>query len=214
MVKHNLDLSTLKYLFFTHTHADHFAPEQLQYTVPPFAYDRADVPLQVFANETAVGRLQETLGDPADCALLINHAEPFVPLSAGELTLTPVPAPHKPHDPSLNYIIESSEAAALYACDTGFYEQDTLDFLSEKRLDCLICECTNGFEEGSPAHLSFTDILELRDTLASSGALADTSRTIITHLSHNIGMLHHDIEKKVAPHGVEVAYDGLEISLR
>ena len=211
MVRNGLDLSGMKYLFFTHTHDDHFAVDQLQYVVPPFAYSRVNEPLEVFGNSSVIRRVREALGDMSDYPMELRQVRPFEPVEAGGITFTPIPAPHKADEVSLNYVIASDGSAFLYACDTGFYERETWEFLSSVRLDCVVTECTYGFVEPAPGHLCFSEVLEMKDVLLSSGSLRDDGRVIMTHFSHNVGMVHEEIERAAAPHGVEVAFDGMEI---
>jgi len=213
MAKHNLDLSGLKRLFFTHTHADHFAPDQLQYIVPPFAFDRANEPLEVYGTGAAIGKLRDALGDLNGYPIEAHEVQPYEPVKAGEFVFTPVLAPHKPDDRSLNYVVESEGRAALYACDTGPYDERTRDYLSGVQLHCVICEFTNGFTQDIRGHMGLADVLELRDTLVSCGSIASGCRIILTHLCHTIGMLHEEIERAVSPYGLEVAYDGMRVTL-
>ena len=45
------------------------------------------------------------------------------------------------------------------------------------------------------------------------GALAKGARTILTHFSHNIGMLHDEFESIARPEGIEIAYDGMVVDV-
>jgi phosphoribosyl 1,2-cyclic phosphate phosphodiesterase len=213
MAKLGLDFSCLEYVFFTHTHPDHFAAEQLQYTAQPFAFERANEPVQVFGSPTAVTKLRERLGNPKDYPINIHEITAFRSVNAGDVTFTPILAPHKPDDPSLNYVIESNGRTLLYACDTGYYDESTWEYLAGVQLDCVICECTNGFAQTTKGHMSFPEVLKMRDTLESSGSLAGNARFVLTHLSHTIGMMHDEIAQETAPYGIEVGYDGMRIEV-
>ena len=98
----------------------------------------------------------------------------------------------------------------LYASDTGLYEQETMRHLGQYKFDLLIVECTQGpLDRPSHLHMGFTGVLELRKRLAEMGSIRSDSRWVITHFSHNIGVMHEEMEAIANPEGIEVAYDGI-----
>lgn len=203
-----LDLSTLKHLFFTHSHADHFAVRELAYLRPPFAHDLANAPVKVYGNEAVVGAIEANYGG-VGMPIELHRVEPFVPVRADHLTFTPVRAQHKLDEVALNYVVQSESATVLYASDTGLYDQATMEELARFRFDLLIIECTQGtLDMPSHLHMGFQGVLELRRGLIESGAAQPDTRTVITHFSHNMRMLHAEMEAFAAKEGVEVAYDG------
>jgi phosphoribosyl 1,2-cyclic phosphate phosphodiesterase len=208
-----LDLSVLKHLFFTHSHADHFALRELAYLAPPFAHDLANAPVKIYGNETVVGAIENTYS-AVELPIELHRVEAFVPVQADYLTFTPVRAQHKPDEVALNYVVQSDSATVLYASDTGLYDQATMEELARFRFDLLIIECTQGtLDMPSTQHMGFSGVLELRRGLIGSGAARPDTRTVITHFSHNIGMLHAEMEAVAAKEGIEVAYDGWSAEL-
>lgn len=211
-IRDGIDLSIIAHLFFTHSHGDHFDLTTLEYLRPPFAHNLKNAPIKVYGNETVTGAITARYRDTLPIELIT--VQPFVPILAGSLTFTPIIAHHQPGEQCLNYTIESDTASILYASDTGEYEQETLDYLKAQKLDLLIIECTQGTLPGAANyHMSFEAVLRLRDSLAQSGAVEPTVRTVITHFSHNIGLLHEEFEAIANPHGIEVAYDGIAIEV-
>jgi phosphoribosyl 1,2-cyclic phosphate phosphodiesterase len=203
VVRHGIDLSELAHLFFTHSHPDHLDLAEMGWMRPPFAHNLKSAPIKVYGNETVTSAIRSRYGEAALPIELIT-AEPFVPIKAGNLTFTPITAHHNPNELCLNYVIESDSARVLYASDTGEYEQPTLDFLRSHEYDLLIIECTQGtLPWPATNHMSFEAVLRLRDQLGAG------TRTVITHFSHNIGLLHEELEAIANPEGVEVAYDGI-----
>ncbi len=200
---HGIDLSNLAHLFITHSHHDHFALSELVYTCPPFAHNLRHSPIQIYGNDTVTSALNSSFAN-SNLPINVNTLEAFVPVQAGELRFIPITAHHNPKEHCLNYVIESDSARVLYASDTGEYEQPTLDFLSNIEFDLLIIECTQGtLPMPATSHMSFEAVLRLRDKIGP------TTRTIITHFSHNMGHLHEEMEAIANPEGVEVAYDGI-----
>ena len=212
-VRNGIDLSQLAHLFFTHSHGDHFDIAQIGYFKPPFGHNLKNAPVRIYGNETVTGAISSRFGDSLPIELIT--VEPFVPVKAGDLTFSPIKAHHNPHELCLNYTIESADAKkVLYASDTGEYDPETLDYLKQQRFDLLIIECNQGtLPYPATNRMSFEAVLRLRDNLVQSGAADASVRTFITHFSHNIGLLHEELEAIANPEGVEVAYDGIVLNV-
>jgi len=213
VVTHGLDLSALAYLFFTHSHGDHFDIAEMEYFRPPFAHNLKNTPVRIYGNSKVIGAI-ETRHMPSNPPFELTTLEPFIPIKAGNLTFTPIIAQHEPREQCLNYVVESDSASFLYASDSGEYKSDTLDYLYNRKLDLLIIECTQGtMPVPSTYHMSFDAVLRLRDKLIKSGTVKSDVRTVITHFSHNIGLMHDEFEAIANPEGVEVAYDGIVLEV-
>lgn len=86
-----------------------------------------------------------------------------------------------------------------YCTDTKEIPPDSMPLL--QGLDVLILDC---LRLGSHAtHLSLDEAIE-------TARLVSAKRTLFTHLSHQ---LEHETTNKALPRGMELAYDGLKISL-
>lgn len=210
----NIDLSALAHIFVTHSHSDHLDIAEMEFMQPPFAHNLKHAPIKVYGNEAVTSAITNHYGE-GKLPIELSTIQPFIPIKAGNLTFTPITAHHDMNELCLNYIVQSDSATVLYASDTGEYDQPTIDFLqSQKHFDLLIIECTQGCLPG-PAigHMSFEAVLRLREKIVSAGAADKDVRTVITHFSHNIGLLHDEFEAIANPHGVEVAYDGIVLEV-
>ena len=209
VVRFGLDLSKLAHLFFTHSHEDHFALDQLEYLGHPFAHNLKNKPLRIYGNAEVIRAIRSRYQD-VDLPIDLTKLEAFKPVPAGELTFIPITANHNPREQCLNYIVQSNGATVLYASDTGLYGDATMEFISQYEFCLLVVECTMGpVDAPSDQHMAFSGVLELRDRLAKRGALAPEARWVITHFSHNVGLLHEELEAVAGPEGIEVAYDGM-----
>ena len=205
------DLSALEYLFISHSHGDHWRPGELTYLRAPFAHDNK-VPLNVYGTEAVIRKGVETLG--AVETVVFHEAEPLVPIMAGELIVTPITASHMTTELCLNYVVTVGERNVLCAWDTGWYEDDeTWRYLETLRLYCVIMECTCGPVKCERNHMDFEHHLAAKERLANAGAISSDCVFVATHFSHNVGLLHDELEHILNPHGVQVAYDGMTITI-
>lgn len=205
-----LDLSRLEYLFVSHSHNDHWCTDYLGYLVSPFAHDRP--PLQIYGSDAVVASARECRGGLEGSAMILHELRPFEPVEAGSLSFTPILAQHMPHEMCLNYLVSEGDKTVLYASDTGWYPDETWAFLEQSKLDAVISECTCGPLSGGTGHLDFEHLFAMKERLEKAGAYRG-GPFIATHFSHNVGLLHAEIENIVGEHGITVAWDGMEIAL-
>ncbi len=208
-----LRLCDLKHLFITHSHEDHLAVNELHYVKPPFAHNLSNAPIRIYGNPTVIEAV-DSIKTRADLPVETTTLRPFAPVRADHLTFTPVPGQHKPTEECLTYVAQSDTSTVLFAWDTDVYDQASTDHLTGYRFDLMIVECTQGMlDMPSRQHMGFAGVLELRDTLAKSGAVNSETRVILTHFSHNIGLLHDEFAEIAGREGIEVAWDGMAVEL-
>jgi phosphoribosyl 1,2-cyclic phosphate phosphodiesterase len=204
------DLTAIQHLLFTHTHDDHFAVRELQYLSCNFAPDR-DEPLQVWASGQALALLRQEMAHffeepPLRCRALT----PFEEVPIGPYKVTPLTAHHKADELCFNFLFQQGETCLLYASDTGWYDPPTWEFLAGVSLDAAIVECGKGISSNTyDGHLSLEDCIAFKEKLA----LKPGAPVYLTHLCHTGLLLHEELEERCIPHGISVAYDGLEFSL-
>ena len=213
MVRDGLDLSALAHLFITHSHSDHFALDEMEFFAEPYAHNLKNAPIKVYGNDAVVSAIKLRYPE-STLPIELTALKSFIPVEAGDLTFTPVVASHMSSEECLNYVVQSDSATVLYASDTGTYAQPTIDFLSALKFDLLIIECTYGtLDLPAAGHMTFPSVLQLRDTLKAQGAISADTPVVITHFSHNIGLLHDEFEAIANPENIAVAYDGMVIEI-
>lgn len=210
--KYGLSYQRLEHLLVTHSHADHWFPEDLQYRRAGFSVV-PEPPLHVWGNDRVRDKFERVNGGDWDRYRLAFHLiSPWKPIDLGNgLTATPVLAAHDPAEECVNYLLEEKGRFALLGHDTGWYDEPTWEFLSGKPLNLVVLDCTYGPEAHNRGHLGCPWVVRARDELAKRGALAPDARVVATHFSHNGGWLQEDLERFFRPHGIEVAFDGLKI---
>jgi len=118
-------------------------------------------------------------------------------------------ANHVEDQQCLFYHFESDGKTYLQANDTGYFPEATWTWLQGRVLDAISLDCTNGRLGGYDSHLGVDGVIDVVERLRKQGQLAPSARAIATHFSHNGGLLHHELEAALNPHGIEVAYDGM-----
>ncbi|HOM71908.1 MAG TPA: MBL fold metallo-hydrolase [Armatimonadota bacterium] len=215
VMKYGLDLSRLKYLFITHSHEDHFAKDEFEYILPGFAHN-VEAPIRIYGNSAVIDALKQIKesSDAPEGLVELTEIKPFEPVKADHLTFTPIKAEHKYSEQAVNYLVQSESKTMLYASDTGRYSEAAIELLSRQKIDIAVIECTLGLLPWEPrTHMTFGAVLELRDMLVKSGAVDSNTQLVITHFSHNIGLLHEELEQIASPEDFTVAYDGIMLEV-
>ena len=135
----------------------------------------------------------------------------FTKLKAGEHTVTAL----KPRNVggSLIYIIEKDGKRILYGNDTGFFPEETWDFLADIRFDFVSLDCGHVSEGVERNHMNIEDIITVRKRMLQQGCADSGTIFVCTLFSHRMGCTHFEIGERVSPYGFRVAYDGMEINL-
>jgi phosphoribosyl 1,2-cyclic phosphate phosphodiesterase len=206
----HLDLAAIEHLLFTHSHDDHFAVRELQYLSRNFAPDR-EIPLDIWGSHQALVKLcGETPHFFEEPPLRYRALEPFREIAVGHLFVTPLVANHKADELCFNFLFRDGDTRLLYASDTGWYSHETWDFLAGIPLDAAIVECGKGIStNGYTGHLTLDECIAFKDRIVLKAA----APVYLTHLCHTGLLLHEELEERCAPHGISVAYDGLEFVL-
>ncbi len=216
MQREGRDLSRLTTLVFTHGHDDHFAPAELQYRGRKFVTQGDPLPsLHLYANKDVCAMLASKYASPEgqDEARLEIHA-PLVPFQsvtthAGDEIL-PLPAAHS--RAALLLRLSRGGRHVLYGHDSGPYPEETVQALAHVPLDIALIDCTYGPGEDSAHHLGISGVLDTVRRLREMGAVVGKTQVVATHFSHNGGLGHDALAARLAPHGVQTAFDGLTLT--
>ncbi|MBS1368902.1 MAG: MBL fold metallo-hydrolase [Lentisphaeria bacterium] len=190
-------------LLFTHSHDDHFRPDQ----AAELAQGRSR-PLRVFAAPEVLALLPEEGFE--------KHAlSPGLHFSLGELNVTALPANHMTHIPSeqaYHYLFESAAGTLLYALDGAGLTKPEWLLIDGVKLDWIVIDCTMA-EEGNWRIFEHNDRTTVRHILAtfrSRGMIGEGTRVVLNHLARTLWPEDaEEIRKKAAEIGAEAAYDGM-----
>lgn len=210
MHRDGLDARDWLALVFTHSHDDHFSPDEIQYGLPPFNQEEF-LGYPIYANASICERLHERY---PDWPIEIVPTKSFEPFAVAEYMITPVAAYHMEHEDAHNLLIQEGGKTFLYGTDTGVWREPTWEFLSGCRLDGLVLECTAGrLEADYWGHLGLTSFLQVVDRLRTSGILKPEAQVVSTHHSHQGEMTYAELSEALSPHKIEAGYDGFEFAV-
>ncbi|MDD2579032.1 MAG: MBL fold metallo-hydrolase [Eubacteriales bacterium] len=229
----SIDLLQARYLLVTHAHEDHFVPQHLVWRRMPEGADRltpdamrpiaaprfTPLPhLTVIGNHYVEAALRARI--PADqeadgYAMSFQTAQAGVPLEYPGLRIMPVQSRHGSSDDfALNYIIERGGKTILYALDTGGYTDAMIDILRRFRYDLIVMEGTRGDVDADPGgHMNMKKNLAMAKFFRSEHLLVPGGRFILSHLSPHWTPPHDKYEPMMREHQIDVAYDGLQITV-
>ena len=208
VTRDRLDARDWTAMVFTHSDADHFAIEELQYVLYPFNSSEA-AGFTIYGNEVVSSRLAERY---PDWPFEVVQTKMFCPVQHAEYTITPVMARHMQFEEAHNILISDGSKSLLYGTDTGIWAEPTWTFLSDIKLDCLVLECSEGFVlTPYNGHLDIEEFKQVVERLRKQGTVTDSTRIVTTHHSHNGNATHDELVKELTPHGVEIGYDGLTV---
>lgn len=215
MLRDGLDLPHIHHLLITHTHQDHLILSDIMLRSEWFANDMDGV-LTVYGNDALHEQFHAFVADASYGATIAKgvrceHILPFETYSIGDHQVTPLLALHDRSEKCYLYLIQSGDKTLLYGNDTGIFPKETWDYLQGKHLDLVSLDCTMLMHKEGTNHMGIEDILEVQKRLLDMGCACDKTEFVITHFSHNGKLLHHEVEARVSPYGVKVAYDGFEI---
>lgn len=213
-IKYKIIPIKIKYIFITHSHSDHLAFQEMEYLKYYFAYRGRAKPIEIFGNEEVIEKIKPYI-DKFFYGRL-NLIKPFKTIKVGPYNVTPIKANHSSDKLPLNYIIKKDKKSILYACDTGFYEPSTWDFLRENsvNLDLVISECTAGYKNVKyGTHMGIPNILKFKYMCEKIGIANCKTKWILTHFSHNSKLLYNELRSYTTCYKFEIAYDGMKIKI-
>lgn len=218
-LQYGLELSRVRELLITHSHHDHFYPTDLFLHGGQNAHDMTEPLLNIYGND-AVRALYEKAA--ADQSARITDTLCFHTVSSFEHVVTDryefwtLPAAHMKDENALFYLIRQGDRAFLQCNDTGLMAESVFEFLSSLgvRIDVIALDSTMGAVEKSYfGHMNVKECIETVARMRESNFVKPSTRFVLTHFCHNGKLLHEDYEAICAPHGIEIAFDGMEIEV-
>ena len=204
-------------LLVTHSHMDHWYPDDVQSVVPPYGHHDPSYTLTLHGNERVIQMLEEGMAreEPQILETVPRKlAKAFETFAAGDYQVTPLPADHCYTEKALFYLIEKGDKALLYAHDTGYFLEPVWEYLASRkdlRLGLVSLDCTHGWDENRQNHMGFTVDAQVRDRLVELGRADGDTLFVCNHFSHNGGGTYEEQAARAKELGLLVSYDGLTL---
>ena len=215
-----LDLLLVKNIFITHYHEDHLCGHEFINLRPPFAVEAENkVKPNVYASQATADFLQKDLDYAfvTDEFITVHTLTPFEKVKAGNYEVTPLTANHDPKTEPLIYIVSDGEKNLLYAHDTGWFTEETWNYLKENKpyFSLVSFDCTStGDKIPKPnGHMNLMSCDNARNELIKIGCADESTRFVLNHFSHNGGYTYDELLPVAAEMNFTVAYDGIEIEI-
>jgi len=210
-----IDLCDIRRILFTHSHSDHLDPVELQWRRRGYSLSQGE--LDLYGNAHVFERIRCGCQFPLDQLSINPHLiEPGTAFVTGPFTVMPVLAQHASNgERALNFILRDERVGLLIGNDTGWWGEETWQQVAGQRLDAAIVECTYLHKDAQARshHLGAEAAVAFRDRLVELDALRPDALTVVNHFSHNGMTLHEELCEWFAPHGMQVAYDGMTIEV-
>lgn len=114
--------------------------------------------------------------------------------------------------PTKHYLFDDGSSKFYYALDSAWLLYDEVQMIIDSApIDLIVLDCTVGHQNGDYRifeHNNINMVIEMKKTLCEH-----IKHFYISHMSCGLHDDHDIICRDLNPHGIDVAYDGLEITL-
>ena len=219
MLTYNVNPRNLHYFLITHSHYDHFMPEnfinrpvgtpKMELYISSASGHEFNELCSKYHKDTAEGLRPVNIPD-------IHFIAPFETVILGKYKITALPANHDKSLECLNFIITDKECTVLWLHDTGIPLKETWDYLERHPafFDFVSMDCSFPKDKHSKTeHMNIIQCRELALKMYKLGYLKTTTKIYLSHIGHNVNYTHKELEKIASENNMHVAYDGLCIDI-
>jgi len=200
--------SAVDALLVTHSHDDHFEPEQIVELAA-----EGKKPLDVFASPEALAMLPET-------GTIVPHPlTAGMMFSLGEVAVTVLPANHPTGilgETAFHFCFETPAGNLLYALDGAWMLKAAVWQIKHLRFDWIVLDCTMA-DAGDWRIFEHTDVdmaVHMVKSLRNLGIADGETRIVLDHLARTLWPETEEArQQKIAGTGFELAFDGMELRL-
>ncbi len=218
ILNYGLDLRKIKACLITHGHDDHVYPFDFQYRGFGYAYfmnENEKQPLQIYSTKSSAEEyihILEKTKNRDEKSINWNEIVPFTTYEIFGYKVTPLKADHEKKLDPVIYIIEKNGESILYAHDTGYFLDETWDYIenSNIKFQFVSLDCTSILnDEAYGNHMGLKACCDVKERLLKKNA---TESTIfcLHHFSHNGRLVYDDLVPLARESGFEVSFDSAE----
>ena len=211
-----LDLVSVRHCIITHGHMDHLYERDFWCRNKTIGNGSVDgTVLEVYMTDLTRQDATAYYDKKVDKnRVRYNTVKAFEPFCIEDYRIIPLRAYHDVTTEPVFYIIEHGEKTLLYANDTGYFLDETWEYLAkyERKFDFVSLDCTGmmipNYRHG---HMGLTVDAEVVDRLREMGLCDDSTTVYVNHFSHNGKATHEELVAEAEKYGFGVTYDGLEV---
>jgi len=216
MLYGGLNLPEITDCIITHNHSDHLYPADFEMRREGFAYLKKDVPLTVYGTKPSSDdsiKYIERYNLSEEKRVLFQEIEPFTQYNIGGYKIIPLKANHDSKCDPVFYSIGYGEKNMLYANDTGYFPEETWDYLKNIKIkfDFISLDCTQILIHCRDGHMSIDVNEEVKLRLIEIGCADKNTVFCINHFSHNGKATYDELVRIAEKYNFKVSYDGMEI---
>jgi phosphoribosyl 1,2-cyclic phosphate phosphodiesterase len=211
----NIILSKMKYLLITHSHIDHYNPTIFRYRGGFFATVLYENILNVYSTP-AIKEIYDQMGrgKPADEVknkIEFNTLTEFVPFSKDNYKIHTLLARHMKNEKCYMYVVEKGGKCVLFGNDSGYYPDETFEYLKGMHLNLVFLDCTFGFISYGidSSHMGFPENLKVKERFYKNETADDSTIFVSHHFAHGCNSTHEELCDGMEKHGFMVSYDGM-----
>lgn len=219
-MENNLNMAKVETVLMTHSHTDHLYTQELILRAYPYAYDREKNKMTLYGNAKCQEMFLRTLAVDDDSANMrdcvgFDLVWEFGAFQASGYEIMPLKARHDDKESCLIYGITDEEGKSiLYGNDTGYFPEETWERLKNMHFNLVSLDCTMGGQVGDfYGHMCLDDNERVKRRMLEIGCADENTVFVMTHFSHNGGLLHHELEERAKEMGFIVAYDGMVLEI-
>lgn len=216
-INDNIDLISISACILTHCHSDHLYTEDFEMRKPGFAHfgEGRDInKLTVYASEASAQPIFDVIErhNIGSDVLGVKTVKPFEPFEVEGYTVTPLKADHDRSTDPLFYSVEKDGKALLYANDTGYFPQETWDYLEKTKpvFDFVSLDCTGCIVNYRQGHMGLEADSDVKARMLDSGLANENTVFCCHHFSHNGLVTYDEFVPLAEEKGFLVSYDSME----
>jgi len=215
---HGLNLARIKHCIITHAHSDHLYEQDFEMRRVGFGYLTEESPLTVYGTGPTADRVNKIIEQHKlsnEGRVRFQVIEPFQPFDVMDYTITPLKADHDPRLNPVFYWISDHSKNILYANDTGYFPEETWNYLEEKRpyFNFVSLDCTFGPLECRHGHMGISTNVEVKNRLKELSCADENTIFVIHHFSHNSKLVYDELVPVATRKGFLVSYDGMTVEV-
>lgn len=208
-----LSFSSLKYAMVTHSHFDHFHPNNLEIRSSRYIKPSPN-PIHLVAGPTVFNEIDKIGFKDEDLGISRLPILPFKSVSLPPYSIYTISATHALNlGDAMNYVIDDGINKILYATDTGIYDESTFNKIADSKFKLIIIDLTNGEGKTSMNHLNIAGLKLMINRFKDIGVISNDTSIYATHFSHKKNPPHNELELSLSKLGVFCSYDGLIVNI-